>query len=250
MCVHRCSLHQRASAASAKRVNTMQKKTTGCRNSFCGVKQTFYIAWSSQLYPSMHHCLSLVRLCAMTVSIDIRYKPLLACAHECKPNLVVLWPMGQSNNALRLTDSNNFGLLYCIHIMGSYGSCVALEPMPNSAHVHHCKCKCTLWVHPGFEQPIFSHLTAADLGQFWDRLSLLAPIPLKPEGAIGFLSVCLSVCLSIRFSALFPVVLWKYWLEIFVQDLWWVDHTFRSHCCLFSNKSTIVHWKTISSELA
>ena len=40
--------------------------------------------------------LSLVRLFAMAVSIDISYKPLLACAHECKPNLVVLWPMGQS----------------------------------------------------------------------------------------------------------------------------------------------------------
>ena len=102
MCVHRCSLHQRASAASAKRVNTMQKKTTGCRNSFCGVKQTFYIAWSRQLYPSMHHCRSLVRLCAMAVSIDIRYKPLLACAHECKPNLVVLWPMGQSKKQASL----------------------------------------------------------------------------------------------------------------------------------------------------
>ena len=114
MCVHRCSLHQRASAASAKRVNTMQKKTTGCRNSFCGVKQTFYIAWSRQLYPSMHHCPSLVRLCAMAVSIDIRYKPLLACAHECKPNLVVLWPMGQSNHII-LTKYK------AIHMTAGYG---------------------------------------------------------------------------------------------------------------------------------
>ena len=45
----------------------------------------------------MHHCRS-YHLCACVLwPLDIRYKPLLACAHECKPNLVVLWPMGQSN---------------------------------------------------------------------------------------------------------------------------------------------------------
>ena len=53
---------------------------------------------------------SLVRLCAMAVSIDIRYKPLLACAHECKPNLVVLWPMGQSNKRIQfITNGNDNG---------------------------------------------------------------------------------------------------------------------------------------------
>ena len=74
MCVHRCSLHQRA--ASAKRVNT--RRPQAAEILLWRETNILYSLVSSAL--SQHASLSILsleRLCAMTDSIDIRYKPLI-----------------------------------------------------------------------------------------------------------------------------------------------------------------------------